>query len=78
MTSIRFMIVLNTVQFNLGFTISPKDGKLVKVLKKVQEQVVDGDIIAILEVTDTQEDMDVLIAEATNLITTQFKNNIWL
>lgn len=58
--------------------VSPKDGKLVKVLKKVQEQVVDGDIIAILEVTDTQEDMDVLIAEATNLITTQFKNNIWL
>ena len=58
--------------------VSPKDGKLVKVLKKVEEQVVDGDIIAILEVTDTQEDMDVLIAEANNLITTQFKNNIWL
>ena len=54
------------------------DGKLVQILKKLDEEVSNGDTIAILEVNETQEDMGVLIAEATNLITTQFKNNIWL
>lgn len=60
------------------FVKSPQDGKLVQILKKLDEEVSNGDTIAILEVNETQEDMGVLIAEATNLVTKQFKNNIWL
>jgi len=49
MTSIRFMIVLNTVQFNLGFTIihDEKKNKILAILNGGNE--IDDDIQSLID-----------------------------